>query len=892
METGVILNEVKSLSRARRACSYYRVDLHVHSPDSTDYSGDSGISPYEFVSEFVSRGFDLIAITDHNAGTYIDQAIAARHEIATKVGKNIAILPGVELYVSPGVHLLAILPEGGSAAISDLLSRLGLPIEQHGDTSALISLSIEDITRIVHQRRGLLIGAHCNSTHGIVEELDGQTRLEWLRSVDALEVNSESSDDKVHKAMDYVTNELGVSVPFTFGSDSHSSAHETTGMWVKMAQPSFTSLLQLTFEPELRVSRTEPVSPTHGRIVGFTTTHGIYAGERFRFSPNLNVLLGGRGAGKSAAIDLLRFAFEAEPRPDGGINKTFADRIAGFLQLAGEVLVAIVGTDGKTYVITRSGAYEKSSPRATPVFTERARIYQVAGENLIPREMRPPDVLGIEFYGQGEAARLSDRVGEQLRLIDENLDHSEAMASIAEAEKELTDGENQLVEHKQRLEKLRVEAATRPELEQRRNRLAKSLSDPIFTDRTRWDRERNWVQGRQDWVMTVLDSLPESMPPRSEVPIDIEESSAKVVLEKVREASDRILESGRDSLHSFRGALAKAASELEVYRNEWNSAFEIAESEFRARLAELGAADLAEAAAEKRGVEGKLANIETVLEPEIIQIESAITSLKKDRATLLGKLKDARSAKAHSRSVFVEELNARLGDNVLVDLSGRDTSLFFDTVDGPLHGSGMQHREDQISLACESFAPAELVAIIRAASIDQLTEIGITENNASRMMKPLTEDVLYRIERVDVPPLPSIRIKREGQSDYTDLSSLSVGEKCSAILSIALLSKGKPLVIDQPEDDLDHAFIINSIVEGIRTAKPGRQIVAATHNPNIPVLGDAEMVFRVARKAGDDVCHIRNSGGLELPQVTAEVQSLEGGADAFERRRQRYSGVF
>ena len=172
-----------------------------------------------------------------------------------------------------------------------------------------------------------------------------------------------------------------------------------------------------------------------------------------------------------------------------------------------------------------------------------------------------------------------------------------------------------------------------------------------------------------------------------------------------------------------------------------------------------------------------------------------------------------------------------------------------------------------------------------------MTGIGITENNASRMMAPLTEEVLQQIERVDVPPLPSIRIRREGQTEYTDLSSLSVGEKCSAILSIALLSKGKPLVIDQPEDDLDHAFIIDSIVEGIRTAKQDRQIVAATHNPNIPVLGDAEMVFRVARQAGDDICHIRNSGGLELPRITAEVQSLEGGADAFERRRRRYSGV-
>ena len=891
METSEILTNVKSLSRARRACSYYGVDLHVHTPASSDYSGDRDVSPYEFVSAYVARGFDLIAITDHNTGTFIDEAITARNQIACKEGKNITILPGVELHVSPGVHLLVILPEGESATISDLLSRLGLPIEQHGNITKLISQSIEDITRIVHERRGLLIGAHCDSTHGIVDELDGQTRLEWLRAVDALEINSGSEDEKIAQTIDCVTNSLGVPIPFTFGSDSHNCASVSAGMWVKMADPSFTSLRQFTFEPQLRVSRSEPTAPTHGRVVGFTVTRGIYADQRFRFSPHLNVLLGGRGAGKSAAIDLLRFAFEAEPKACDHNYEVFANRIVGFLQSVGEVLVVIIGTDGETYIITRSGAYDKHSARATPTFTERARVYQVADDNLIQREMRPLDVLGIEFYGQGEAARLANRVDEQLRLIDENLDHSDANASIAEAEQQLTVGENQLIERKQRLEELRVEAATRPRLEDRRDRLAKSLADPIFAERTRWDRERTWVQRQQDWVQAMLDSLPASIPPRTDVPIDIEESSAKGVLEKVREASDRILESGRADLDRFHERLAEAASELEGYRTEWNTAFKIAENQFRTRLAELGAANLAEAAAEQRSVEQELARIETSIEPDIKWIESEITSLENRRATLLAKLRDARSTIVHSRSDFIEELNSSLGGNVMVDLSGSDTSLYFDAIDSPLHGSGMQRREDQISLACESLTPEKFVDIIRTNSLDQLTEIGITKNNASRMKNGLTDDVLYKIERVDVPQLPRIRIKREGETVYTELSSLSVGEKCSAILSIALLSKDKPLVIDQPEDDLDHAFIINSIVEGIRTAKLGRQIITATHNPNIPVLGDAEMVFRVARQAGRDICHIQNSGGLELPQVTTEVQSLEGGAEAFERRRQRYSGV-
>ena len=891
METGEILRYIKTLSRARRYCTYYKVDLHVHSPASSDYRGEPEISPYQFVSKYADRGYGLIAITDHHTGAFIDSAIEASYQISTKKGKKVVILPGVELNVFPGVHLLAILGSGGSAAILDLLSNLKLPLDRHGDTSYIFETQIREIVELVHERNGLLIGAHCNSTHGVIDKLDGQPRLDWLSELDALEIKSGQAASKVAKTIDYVTNDLGVAIPFTYGSDSHDAEADNIGMWVKMAKPSVTSLRQLIFEPELRVSRTEPKAPTHGRIVGFTTTHGIYGDERFRFSPNLNVLLGGRGAGKSAAIDLLRFAFEAEPRLCDENYEVFANRIMGFLQSIGEVLVVVVGTDGQTYVITRSGGYDKPNKRATLTFSDSARVFQVVDGNLILRELRPQDVLGTEFYGQGEAARLADRVGEQMRLIDENLDLSTFNAAIAEAGRELIGDENQMIELKQRVEKLQVEAAARPQLEERRDRLAETLDDPIFDDRKRWDSERVWVQGRQDWAQAVSDNLPRSMPSRTDIPIDIENSSAKSVLEKVRNASDRLLKNGGSDLLQLHEKVAGVVSELEAYRTEWNREFETADSLYRTRLADLGAADLAQAAAEQRGVEQELVHIATTVEPEIGRMNNEIIVLEDRRAKLLEKLRTSRSTMSTLRAEFVEELNSRLGGSVMVSLSGIDLSPYIEAVDSPLQGSGMHNREDQVSRVCDSFSPEEFVEIVRTALVDRLTSIGITDNSANLMMKNLSGADLYNIERVDVPPLPSIRIKREGETTYTDLSSLSVGEKCSAILSIALLSKGKPLVIDQPEDDLDHAFIIDSIVEGIRTAKSDRQIIAATHNPNIPVLGDAEMVFRVARRAGKDICRIQNAGGLELPQVTEEVQSLEGGAEAFERRRQRYAGI-
>jgi ABC-type lipoprotein export system ATPase subunit len=145
------------------------------------------------------------------------------------------------------------------------------------------------------------------------------------------------------------------------------------------------------------------------------------------------------------------------------------------------------------------------------------------------------------------------------------------------------------------------------------------------------------------------------------------------------------------------------------------------------------------------------------------------------------------------------------------------------------------------------------------------------------------------LDRLSQDPEISVELMREGELVHTDLSRLSVGEKCSAVLSIALLNKRRPLVIDQPEDDLDHGFVTQSVVESLRSAKQQRQVIAATHNPNIPVLGDADLVIRVERVPGQELCRVKVRGGLELPEVTREVQMLEGGPEAFERRRRRYA---
>ena len=125
-----------------------------------------------------------------------------------------------------------------------------------------------------------------------------------------------------------------------------------------------------------------------------------------------------------------------------------------------------------------------------------------------------------------------------------------------------------------------------------------------------------------------------------------------------------------------------------------------------------------------------------------------------------------------------------------------------------------------------------------------------------------------------------------GTTRFTDLEKGSAGQKAAAILAFILSYGHEPLIIDQPEDDLDNALIYDLIVRQIHENKDRRQMIIASHNPNIVVNGDSELVNVLKFSNGQmqiDVC-----GGLEEKKIRDAICSImEGGREAFEKRYQR-----
>ena len=167
---------------------------------------------------------------------------------------------------------------------------------------------------------------------------------------------------------------------------------------------------------------------------------------------------------------------------------------------------------------------------------------------------------------------------------------------------------------------------------------------------------------------------------------------------------------------------------------------------------------------------------------------------------------------------------------------------------------------------------------------------GIESAAMRRNLSGLSTEKLFELELVSIPDLPIIELKvGNGALGYKQLDSLSIGQKCTALLSLVLLESPAPLLIDQPEDDLDNHFIFDQIVTTLRSAKEKRQFLIATHNANIPVSGDAELIVVLNADERRGWIEEDGIGSIDTKSIKQYVEHiLEGGENAFKIRKEKY----
>jgi len=289
----------------------------------------------------------------------------------------------------------------------------------------------------------------------------------------------------------------------------------------------------------------------------------------------------------------------------------------------------------------------------------------------------------------------------------------------------------------------------------------------------------------------------------------------------------------------------------------------------------------------------------TSVAKEIAAVEQRTDERKQcreQRKKLRAELKEVREKMTARRKAQLKGINNNLAETIkdyTIFLKYDDagiTAEFESFMQQKMHGTYLQ--DDLIENVCSHITPSELADLVLERNCEQIAKKSeISTEWADKIIDKLCYwSILFELQALGKQPKPIITVRTKSTpSREIPVLQLSDGQRHTILLTIAMLAESNvPLVIDQPEDDLDNAFIFSSIVTTLRSIKERRQVILVTHNANIAVLGDSELILPMCRE--NDCGKIKDRGSIDT-DVTKQcvLDILEGGSAAFLRRKEMYS---
>jgi hypothetical protein len=319
-------------------------------------------------------------------------------------GSKLVVLPGVEISVQggeSGIHILALFEHGTTKeTIIGMLNRVGITSSIYGKEEALTDKAIPDVLNEIHSINGVAIAAHTDQNKGLTNDLRGQQRIKFYNNekLHGLEIVHK----ELSKIFDGSDQNYKRKLPCIQSSDAHSLRDIGQRFTLlKMDKPCLEGIRQAFLDPEsrIRLSSAEK-SQSYPYILGIEIKGGFLDGQILHFNKNLNCLIGGRGAGKTTTIELIRYCLDAH----SGLNELRDRKIEMIKSVLGEGEIS-------TFVQTKEGTVYKIKRKTE----EKPQVFSLNNEKI---DVEPPHLFQIVGYGETEIEKISFDASSQLALID------------------------------------------------------------------------------------------------------------------------------------------------------------------------------------------------------------------------------------------------------------------------------------------------------------------------------------------------------------------------------------------------------------------------------------------------------------------------------------------
>jgi len=619
------------------------------------------------------------------------------------------------------------------------------------------------------------------------------------------------------------------------------------------------------------------------RLKSLSVIGGFLDGMNIEFADGLNCLIGHRGTGKTTVLEFIRYALDEFPADDGGLARKRVEALIKSNLGDGRIRLALETKDALEYIVDRTVSGEP--------------MVLTADEKPTDVRINSAGIFSADIFSQNEVENIADSPQSQLALIDKF-----AAAQVADINRQvlavrnaLETSANAIIANRRQLDGLSDEVGELSLVESKIKALADAQGDEktdevniAHNSRALRGREQQAVKESRELIQQYETWLGESVGqfiqqaqapfddailsgPNGELMAGVQEGLRRLgaQLDALLEKAARVVARGGQKIGDLAGKLQHVHQQQEL--------------SFRDLMAKH---NHARGVATERAELEKKRNDLLAKDRRKAELQKQLDGLNRERSGLAKQLRALWQERFELRRQVADWINKGATSPIRVridqygDASGYQNQL----------ASWMKGIVGQYNVAARKLAqlvpPGDLLKLIaegRAGDLQAQADLG--DSQAAKIMEALGRiEVLLQLDTVQQADLPRIELL-DGE-EWKNSLHLSTGQKCTTILPILLLDSGNPLLVDQPEDNLDNRYIYDTVVNAIHRVKSHRQIILITHNPNIPVLGEASSVYVLT--SDGERSRLANQGSVDDCK-TEIINLLEGGQEAFDRRKERYS---
>lgn len=818
--------------------------------------------------------------------------------------REIVIFPGVEITVTGNLHLLGIFdPSVDEDRLNQILGKFDYADDAGRDDSKYTNKPLREVMQIINQNKGIAIPAHADKPCGLFSSTATIIKSAFSDTgILALEVTEPTVNNQLYT-------ESRLNLTHVVGSDSHNTrtiADQFT--WVKMGEANIEALKLALYDAEDGAIRSICLQVNPNDILGrtyikeLTIENGRYIGRatpyKISFSPWLTNLIGGRGTGKSSVLKFIRLLLDKEDELPDSLVKDFKD-FASVPSKRGDLGMLVSKDDTKTKVIMEVvvDGIEHS------LMWKDGVTFELISDT---QEWKPAVALSerfpIQMFSQKQLYEMTSDPELLFKYLDEKWDSEGWRETVNQTQRDYYSVQRDIRTLKEKsFQKDGIEA----QLHDVEAKIA------VFeTDRTREVlQEQNYLSNNKKLVRSVYCQYEQLI----EL---VGEFGSLSAVETSIDLSD-LDEDSRATVGHWVASMGAMRTELNEVFAKYSgqcASFDTFLSGLKLReLIDTNKAAMDQVIEELQasGVDGidKYADL-LELRKRYQEKISAIGDISSQLEACEEKAKQLNEALAtlliqrnRERNVIIKSWNeigqlqvtlcpmANMERNAegFREIIRKDTEFSSEILeefedDTPAKGL-VAEIASETSLEKQMTTLAEIKNSIISANTDRFGRRFITYLNRLFEQHPESADEIAMWIPEDKFEL-AINIGTNGKSDYRKIDAGSPGQRTSAILSLIFAISNSPIIIDQPEDDLDTRNITNIVVNGIKEVKKNQQVILVTHNPNIVVNTNSEQIIQLDYLHGQ-ICNAC-CGALQNHDIRDAICNvMEGGKDALKKRYYR-----